>query len=230
MESKLIIEKQNLCFEEFKTGKISLGKIHADEVLSDMVKLKRIASIKTFIKQIRNFGVTDKNISKYEKITEYLQGYSKQNIGQIDWHIDHYKTSKEILKKYLIDCEIWKKKQLHLCYEYILSYGCDIEIENKITEQSLRQHISSENVEKTSKVLEKLNCNYDQIAYELISGSRESTETDEAAIINGLKLIDLETLEIGGKDFVTAFRFLGMEEVVVYICERLLQTKRLTCV
>jgi hypothetical protein len=221
MENAEIIAEMDRCIQSFANGKVSDAKNFADKVLEALFAYKRIPAIVKFIIQIKELGYPSKKLSKYEKWLERLQGGQGQEVVDLEWHLEHFKSSKEFTKKILLDEEDWNKEHFGLCYEYILRFGQDAEIFLKLS--AFKQTSTDIGEEKSNNEgsITHLNYNYDQVAYELISGKKSSAEFEQNKIIAELKAIEFDNLKNEGMEMATAFRFLGMDEVVLYIGERI---------
>lgn len=222
MEISEINEKMDLCIQAYASGKVSDAQNYADEALHVLFELKKIPAITQFITQIKNLGYPAKKLKHYETWLVELQGRPGKNLNHLEWHIDHFKSSEEFFKNYLVDQEEWSKDQYGLCYEYILRFGHNSELFEKI------ESLKNNETEETSVAPKKensgkgLNFNYEQLAYELISGKKSVEDLEQEKIISGLKLHDFEKMKNEGSEMVTAFRFLGMDEVVQFICAKLI--------
>lgn len=218
-----ITEKMDRCIQAYASGKVHDAQVYADEVLHVLFELKKIPAIKKFLTQIKELGYPIKKLNKYEIWLTQLQGKIDKYINYLDWHIDHFKSSEEFLKNYLINTEEWNKNQYTLCYEYILRFGHNAEIFERLNVlKSNNENNDDAPILKKDTKKNNLNFNYEQIAYELISGKKRTDDLEQAKIIAGLRIIDFETIMVEGREMAAAFRFLGMDEVVLYICDKLI--------
>lgn len=217
-----VLEKKNLCLQAYANGKVRDAQNHAEDVLRALFELKKIPAIAQFVTQIKDLGFPAKKLKYYELWLTELQGTSAKNLNHLEWHIDHFKSSAEFLKNYLVDQDEWDKEHYGLCYEYILRFGHNAELFEKI--ESLKKNETEESsvVPKKENSGKGLNFNYEQLAYELISGKKISEELEQEKIIAGLKLHDFEQMKNEGAEMATAFRFLGMDQVVQFICEKMI--------
>jgi len=55
----------------------------------------------------------------------------------------------------------------------------------------------------------------------LLTGAIEPNKEEQRRVINSLKYISDEELLAKGQEMIVAFELLGMEEVVISLCERL---------
>lgn len=233
-------------------GKLSLANSYAKKALNKLVELKRIPQIKTFIKTLNDSGLFKKKNEEYKVIEEILLG-KRNNISDSDLkyldlfltHPEHWKESREFLKQYLLLDEDWDQEMWKLCYEFILINHFDKDIfilllnksrnfKNKSYEKNFTSLLKNKNiriiepkteaVSEKSKTIEKLNVDYDQIAMDLLSGAKEPSHEEQRRVINSLKFITDEELSTRGQEMIMAFELLGMEEVVLLLCERIIKT------
>lgn len=221
IEISEVLEKKNLCLQAYASGKVRDAQIYAEEVLQALFELKKIPTIVQFITQIKELGYPPKKIKHYEVCLAALQGKTAKNLHQLDWHIDHFKSSKEFLKSYLLDEEEWGKDHYGLCYEYILRFGHDSEIFERLENIKNNKNEETSVGPKSAISSSGLNFNYEQLAYDLISGKKSTEDLEQGKIIAGLKSHDFENMK-EGSEMATAFRFLGMDEVVLFICDKLI--------
>lgn len=222
IEISEVLEKKNLCLQAYASGKVRDAQIYAEEVLQALFELKKIPTIVQFITQIKELGYPVKKIKHYEVWLTALQGKPTKNLNKLDWHIDHFKSSKEFLKSYLLDEEEWSKDHYGLCYEYILRFGHDDEIFERLENIKNNEHEETSMEPKPAIFSSDLNFNYEQLAYDLISGKKSTEDLEQKKIIAGLKSHDFENMKNEGSEMAIAFRFLGMDEVVLFICDKLI--------
>jgi tetratricopeptide (TPR) repeat protein len=217
-----LIKKQNLCFSAYKAGKVKVAQKLADEILEELLKFKRIPAISNLIELLKTVGYPINKIKKIELRIDGLKGKGVNSLDHMDWHIEHFKTSKDFLKSYLLNEENWNKSQFGLCYEFILQFGFDAEVFYKL--ENLKNNESSiSSINMDNKTLGgRLKCNYDQIAYELISGQKNTGENEQEKIIKNLQKMNIDHMQTEGHEMATAFRFLGMDEVVLFLCDKLI--------
>lgn len=225
MENAEIKAQMDLCIQSYTSGKVHDAKNFADIVLKELFELKRVPAILKFISQNKELGYPLKKLINYEKWLAQLEGSQGSSVSELEWHLDHFKSSKEFAKKYLLEEEEWGKEHFGLCYEYILQFGKDDEIFSKINAIKGSSSLDKKDNPPHETPVKSLNFNYDQIAYELISGKKSSKEYEQSKIISELKMLEFDNLKNDGKEMATAFRFLGMDEVVLYICEKIYNTQ-----
>lgn len=234
-----------------KAGKLSLAKRYADIALEYLIELKRIPQIKIFIASLNEAGISKNKFDEYGAVEEILLG-KRNNISNADLnkyselfinHPDHWKQSKEFLKQYLLLDTDWNQDMWKLCYEFILINHFDKyiflalldkarELKNIEQEKKIAALLNSKNI-KFSQVksadkkeiltsTETLNVDYDQIAMDLLSGAIEPSHEEQIRVINSLKYITDEELSSKGQEMIVAFELLGMEQVVLCLCERVI--------
>ena len=75
---------------------------------------------------------------------------------------------------------------------------------------------------KTTEKKEKFTINYDQIAMDLLSGDKEPNYEEQRRVMNSLKFVTDEELSVKGLEMIVAFELLGMEHVVILLCEKMI--------
>ena len=217
-----ILDQQNLCMEAYKAGKIKIANDLAETILQYLLEYKRIAAIKVFIKQIETLGFPLKKIKKYELEVSELVGERTGSLKNLEWHIEHFKTSQEVLRTFILEQEEWTKKEITLCYEYILRFGYDQEIFKYLDEIKNKSKIDKIDQTEEEVLKNPLKLNYEQIAYDIISGKKSAEELEQSKIIAYFKLHNFNENKEQLKEMVMAFYFLGMNDVVTFLCEKIL--------
>ena len=213
-----IIEKQSLCLEAYGSGKLSIANKFAEEIIEELLTLKRVVAISTFLNLIKIKGYPELSFKKNElKLQQLLGGPGSFN-EKLILHIDYFKNDKNFLRNYILNREEEDKKYFELSYEYILKNGYDEDIFEKLEATKYKIQKDDEQVSEKNK----LNYNYEQVAYELITSVKIPDEVNQLEIIKGLEFDNLETRLEEALEMVTAFRFLSLNKVVVYLCKRLL--------
>lgn len=233
-----------------KCGKLSMANSYAKRFLSFLIEYKRIPQIKIFIESLLEEGLFKKNVDEYSVIQDILTGklkkISHQELQYLDLfstHPDHWKSFQVFLQQYLVLDSSWGLEQWRFCYEYILFHSFDKEIflillektrelKNKTAEKHFMELLKSKHIKflvpkkhtakKQTIVKENLNLDYDQIAMDLLSGSREPNVEEQTRVINSLKFIADVELLVRGQEMIVAFELLGMEQVVHVLCEKML--------
>ena len=234
-----------------RTGKLNLANSYANKFLEYLVEYKRIPQIKKFILELKEAGLFKNKKNDYLLIEEILLG-KKGKITQLEFdrfdyfnqHPEHWKDSVSFLEQYLLLDENWKREQWTLCYEYILlnHFNKNIfnvlflktqERNNLIVEKKLNDLFKSKKIKiqilkdkkkvNDSEANKKLNIDYDQLAMDLLSGQKNPNQEEQIRVINSLKFISDSELLIKGQDMIIAFELLGMEQVVLILCERLIK-------
>ena len=235
-----------------KLGKLNLAKSYSQKALDYLITYKRIPQIKILISNLHAAGLFKNNLDIYQKKTEILLG-KKEKLTKEDFHFfelmedhpEHWKDFSEFLKQYLLINDEWSVNEWKLCYEYILINQFDKELflilfakaqeskSTKITNKfstlfeakkiKIKDYIPTPEQEKKSQKNEKLNVDYDQVAMDLLSGSIEPTFEEQRRVLNSLKLISDEELKTKGQHMIVAFELLGMEQVVLSLCEQMVK-------
>lgn len=233
-----------------RAGKLSLANSYAKKSLQYLIALKRIPQIKIFIQTLRDAGLFKSKSEEYLIVEEILLGKrNKITTSELDHvelflsHPEHWKQSPEFLKQYLLIEEEWNQDLWKLCYEFILlnHFDKDVfqallekarELGNKEYEQKILALLATKNIKvrsykapESKEVLtanEKLNVDYDQIAMELLSGVKEPNNEEQRRVLNSLKYITEEELRTKGQEMIIAFELLGMEQVVLSLCESMI--------
>jgi hypothetical protein len=229
----------------FKTGKIKLAKNYAEFILDHLFEHKRIPALK----KLRDELITEGLFKTHEKfpLIESLLGKSDfplEDSTPLEMHPEMWKSSKNILKNYLLDESGWGSDQWKLAYEYVLKFHYDKELFLLLAEKSKQlkktEHtkkilaflagkkvdlISFDEQKKQDTPLIKdstLNVDYDQLAMDVMSGAVEPSVAEQRRILASLQFMTKKELLEKGKDMVVAFGLLGMDVVVVNLCHRVI--------
>lgn len=233
-----------------RAGKLSLANSYAKKSLRYLIDLKRIPQIKIFIQTLRDAGLFKSKFEEYFIVEEILLGkrnkITSSELEHIELflsHPEHWKQSPEFIKQYLLIEEEWSHDLWKLCYEFILlnHFDKDVfqsllekvrELGNKEFEKNILALLATKNIKvrrykapESKEVLiasEKLNVDYDQIAMELLSGVKEPNNEEQRRVLNSLKYITEEELRTKGQEMIIAFELLGMEQVVLSLCESMI--------
>lgn len=163
-------------------------------------------------------------------------------------HPEYWKQSPGFLKQYLLLADEWDQDYWRLCYEFVLLHYWDQEIfeillnksheikneefekkfqslfkSRKLKMRNLKAIKMKDEISEDAEVSKKLNFDYDQVAMDLLSGSIEPSFEEQRRVINSLKFITEEELFSKGQEMIVAFELLGMEQVVLVLCERMLK-------
>jgi tetratricopeptide (TPR) repeat protein len=154
-----------------------------------------------------------------------------------------WKNSKNILKSFLLEESDWDLESWKLSYEYILKFYYDKDLFLNLAERArtLKKHdhverflsflrskkvnlkafeVKSSPSPKTKD--DSLHVDYDQLAMDVISGVKEPSITEQKRILISIQNLNDEELLDKGKDMIVAFGLLGMDKVVVSLCERVI--------
>ncbi len=230
----------------FTAGKIKLAKSYAEFVLDYLIELKRIPAIKKMISDLSEIGLL-RSHKKFELVDVILGKKGLISIEDPDNYESHpemWKDSKSALHDFLTINTDWKIDEWKLAYEYILKFYYDKELflilgekaavlkkpehKKKILEflVSKRVNVDSFAGKKTTVASaikdSSLNVDYDQLAMDLMSGELEPSVTEQKRILVSIQELTDEELLSKGKDMIVAFGLLGMDKVVVRLCEKII--------
>lgn len=229
-------------------GKINLANKYAKKSLDYLISLKRIPKIKELITSFHAHGIFKKQYQEYLRKCEILLGKKVDFHNEdykffdlMDDHPEHWKEFPEFLKQYLIIVDEWSSDEWKMCYEFLLQNHFEKEIilalmdkahdkkRNEVVKK-FEQILTAKKVKTKKRALvetmavtstrEKLYMDYDQVAMELLSGEKEPNDEEQRRVLNSLKFIPEEELKHRGKDMIIAFELLGMEKVVLTLCEQ----------
>lgn len=234
-----------------KIGKLSLANLYAEKFLKHLVLNKRSPQIRKFILELNEAGILKKNSEFYLKQERLFLGKKENNLNLnmkdvelLNEHPMHWKSDANFLKQFLIQTDHWDIEKWRLCYEYILLNYFDKDLfllmlekfqkaKNVKAEKTFVSLLATKKIKQTAREKktqnasesssEHLNIDYDELAMELISKSKSPNSDEQTRVINSLKFIEKEQLVIKGQEMLIAFEFLGMTEVVIALCEKLIQ-------
>lgn len=231
-------------------GKITLANQYAEIATEYLIEFKRIPELKKLLESLRENGLLKSKMLNYYSLVEILEGkkkkLTKQDLNRIDLLCDHPETWKEngeFLKNYLVLESEWTFEQWKLGYEYVLKNFYDKELflilyekskkfkdgkhsgafekffyQKKIKIPKSRKEIVNIKAENNPK----FQLNYDQVAFDLLSGKSDPNTEEQTRVINSLKYIPNEELKSKGNEMIVAFELLGMERVVFALCEKMI--------
>lgn len=233
------------------SGQLKLANHYAKKALDYLFLLKRIPKIKELLQQFREEGILKKNSEVYWRKCEILLGkkvdFHEEDLiyfDLMDEHPEHWKEFKNYLKQYLLIVNDWSINEWKLCYEFILVNHFDKDISYTLMEkafelkrtdlvQRFEQLFASKKIrvkkltESAKQAVvsknEKLHVDYDQVAMDLLSGAKEPNSEEQSRVLSSLKFISEDELRLRGKDMIVAFQLLGMEKVVLTLCEQVIQ-------
>ncbi len=232
-------------------GQLNLANLYAKKALDFLITYKRIPKIKELLGEFRSEGILKKNSEDYVRKCEILLGkkidFQNEDLKYFDLmddHPEHWKEFKNYLKQYLLIVTEWGIQEWKLCYEFILVNQFDKDISFALMERAsemkradlvkkFEQLFSNKKVKvkkitetaqpKHQRKNEKLHLDYDQVAMDLLSGSIEPNDEEQRRVLSSLKFITEEELNKRGKDMIVAFELLGMEKVVLTLCEQMIK-------
>lgn len=229
----------------FESGKIRLAKKYVEVLLNNLIEYKRVPALKKLMTELAEvkFITTHKKFLMLETILGKRGQFSLEDSSGFEHHPEMWKNSKDILRTFLLEETEWTLEHWKLTYEYILKFYYDKELFLLLAEKShklkkekhsevflafLREkkvNLKSFEVkapEKTTADNSSLNVDYDQLAMDVISGVKEPSITEQKRILVSIQNLDDAELLDKGKDMIVAFGLLGMDKVVVRLCERVI--------
>lgn len=230
----------------FQSGKIKLAKKYVETLLTNLIELKRVPALRKLIRELSDEGLlsTHKKFKMVDTILGKKNQFSLEDSDGFEHHPEMWKNSKNILKNYLLEESDWTLEHWKLAYEYILKFYYDKDLFLLLAEKSrrLKKERHSENImaflrekkvnlksfeikspeRSTANKDESLNVDYDQLAMDVISGEKEPSITEQKRILVSIQNLNDEELMDKGKDMIVAFGLLGMDKVVVRLCERVI--------
>lgn len=229
----------------FESGKIKLAKKYVEVLLDNLIELKRVPALKKLITELgeAKFITAHKKFPMLQTILGKKEHFSLEDSIGFEHHPEMWKNSKNILRNYLLEESDWTLEHWKLTYEYILKFYYDKELFLLLAEKSckLKKDKHSENIlaflrekkvnlksfeVKAAEMLvndnDSLNVDYDQLAMDVISGVKEPSITEQKRILVSIQSLDDVELLDKGKDMIVAFGLLGMDKVVVRLCERVI--------
>ncbi len=237
-----------------RSGKLNKASEYIQKSLEYLINLKRIPQIKILIQDLLEEGHYKKEISEAILINKILSGNDKSDLNPelkyieiLAQHPETWKKSSGFLKQFLALDQNWKINHWKLCYELILFHHFDkslflilfeksIELKKEKAEAGFLELFKTKKINlpigknkensKISTIKENLHLNYDQIAMDLLSGLKEPNIEDQNRVINSLNFIPEEDLKLKGAEMIVAFELLGMEHVVLVLCEKLLKIQK----
>lgn len=229
----------------FKAGKVKLAKSYVETILNYLIELKRVPALRKFIVELSQEGLLSqhKKIQMIDTILGKKSQSSLEDFAYFEHHPEMWKNSKNILKSYLLEENDWNLESWKLAYEYVLKFYYDKDLFLNLAERAiaLKKHDHAENIlsflrlkkvnlkafeVKTPQALKtkdtSLHVDYDQLAMDVISGVKEPSITEQKRILVSIQNLNDEELLEKGKDMIVAFGLLGMDKVVVRLCERVI--------
>lgn len=227
----------------FRAGKIKLAKNYAEFILDYLIEYKRVPAIKKFIIDTSYEGLFKKNnkFTSADAILGKKDSFSLENYVFFESHPEMLKDSQHSLKDYLLEEVDWNMNHWKLAYEYIIKFHYDkdlfVHMAHKAAAMKKENHkknflnyLSAKKVnlksfvdkekEEISSETRALHVDYDQLAMDVISGSLEPSIAEQRKILISIKGLTDEEVIQKGKDMIVAFGLLGMDKVVIELCER----------
>jgi hypothetical protein len=235
-------------------GKISYANSYAQKTLNHLIEYKRVPKLKELILTLKENGLCKKFIKEQESVIDSLLGIKaknkKPNLNFIQFladHPEHWREDTDFLKLYLQLESTWKLDEWKYCYALVLKGHFDKEIFYSLYEKSFEQkkekyiklfeellkqkkvqyvQLKNKQQQSTNEDKDKFNVDYDQLAFNLLSGKIEPSEDEQHRVIQSLMHLTDEELVEKGHDMVVAFELLGMEQVVFNLCEKMISLEK----
>lgn len=233
-----------------RLGNLKLADMYAKIFLQYLIDYKRIPQIKFFINRLCKDGFFKNAKKDYLLIGEILLGkgdkiatFEQRFIDFFLNHPEHWKQNSCFLQQYLVSDKEWAIDQWKLCYEFVLLNSFDKEIflillekaselEKKLSEEKFIELFKSKKIKVPRTTIKKevnekfkdeeLSVDYDLMAMNLLSGAIGPSDEEQKRVINSLKFISEEELQSKGPEMIVAFELLGMEQVVILLCEKII--------
>ena len=230
----------------FHAGKIKLARLYAEFVIDYLIEFKRVPAIKKMILDLSEIGLTKshKKLQQMEVILGKKGAVILEESDGFESHPEMWKDSRSALKSFLINNPEWSTNSWKLAYEFILRFYYDKDIFILLADKSSQlkkpehkkklltflqsKNVNTERLENKKTVIATqnkdslLNVDYDQLAMDVMSGALEPSITEQRKILVSIQELSDEELIIKGKDMIVAFGLLGMDKVVVRLCEKVI--------
>lgn len=224
-------------------GKVKLAEIAVEHYLQD-IKVNKRKIVFDRIKNNPEINI-NKNIQKrvlslgdfFEKST----GVKNISVDDYDdWHFSYWGNNQNHLREEILNTERWDLNLIKSVYEYVLKYGPDEEVLLKIYNNSNGKYknifekyfkekkISLPKVNADISFKDDLNFDYDQLAFDIISGKMNSAKVEQKTIISSLELIPESDFKDKFHDILIAFKMLNMNDVCLAISKKALSFIDLT--
>ena len=228
----------------FKSGRIKLTKKYIEKILDHLIEHKRVPALKKLFIEVSQEGVLSHN-KKFKMIDTILGKKSEfilEDFYSFEHHPEMWKDSKDALKNFLIERNEWNIASWKLAYEFVLKFYYDKEIFLNLAERALdlEKHHYYDKIklfliakkvnlkefevrppEEIGTKYDSLEIDYDQLAMEVISGVKEPSSAEQRRILVSIQNLTEKELLEKGKEMIIAFGLLGMNKVVIGLCERL---------
>lgn len=232
-----------------RNGKVKLARLYVLNIVEILLNYKRLPYLKKFILEVQNQGLL-KNVKNIETKLKIISGSAQYSeVSPIEhWeimqqHPETWKVSKDFLRQFLLANEEWGLETWKLAYEFVLKFHYDKEVifclyskaqelkndkfkllfekfmkaKNINIPKGKSQNINIVHSEKSSMRLD-----YDELALDVISGAVQPSVEEQRKVLLSIRDISAEELINTGFDMVVAFNLLGMELVVVELCNKIL--------
>lgn len=227
-------------------GRVKEARLYLNDLIDHLIVYKRIAKLET-LKSEAVVLLSKKDFKKFDVI-EIFKGLkassSEEECALISLHPEKWKHVREAFKNYLLIDSEWSVFTWKMLYEFLIRYHFDAEIIQLIAEKNYSD--KAKNYLKWNEVFLKLYTKYKidktaltavsetfastevkidfaQLALEIIESGQEERKQLEAKVIGQLKYSADDYKISDVKEMIIAFTFLGMSEVVEFLCDSILE-------
>lgn len=230
----------------FELGRIKEARIYLNDLIDYLIVHKRIAKLENL--KLESVNLLTKSDFKKMDVADLFKG--KKIITRVEdcllipLHPQRWKHIQEAFKNYLLIDSEWSVSTWKMLYEFLICFGFDTEIIQLIAEKNYSDKVenykewnteflklySKYKIDKTEliTVFEKAptvetKINFDQLALEIIESGQEERKQLEAKVIKQINYSADDYSTNDKKEMVIAFTFLGMSEVVEYLCDSMME-------
>ena len=223
-----------------KIGKIQLSETSINHYIDFLIKYKRVPKLKEVYTTLENNGYSKTKLKSIRSNILILLGdketYKLSEIDLFDWHEDHWSSKSIALKNEILSIKKWNLELVTKAYEYTLKYYFDLDLAEIYKEKILANSKYKEDFVKLlvkfkepelrkniNEAVVNYKVDYDQLAFDLISGSLPVNAEEERKVIASIELMSYDELVSKGEDMLIAFKMLNMNLVVRFLTSRLLE-------
>lgn len=227
-------------------GRVKEARLYLNELIDHLILHKRVAKLE-MLKLEAVSVLARKDFKKFDVI-EVLKGkksaLTEEDCSVISLHPERWKHVREAFKNYLLIDSQWNVATWKMLYEFIVKYKFDAEIIQLIAErnhsnqdagyikwnEAFLKLYSQYKIDKTLLLKERetfdspdVKIDFDQLALEIIESGQEERKQLEAKVIRQLEHSADDYSVNNVKEMIIAFTFLGMSDVVEYLCDAILE-------
>lgn len=226
-------------------GRVKEARLYLNDLIDHLIIYKRVAKLET-LKTESVVLLSKKDFKKFDVI-DIFKGVkaasSEDECTLISLHPEKWKHVKEAFKNYLLIDSHWNVITWKMLYEFLIRYHFDAEIIQLIAEKNYtdktknylkwnegflklytKYKIDKTALTTTSETFTstEVKIDFDQLALEIIESGQEERKQLEAKVIRQLKYSADDYSISDVKEMIIAFTFLGMSEVVEFLCDSIL--------